>query len=183
MIVAAQFGSRHAVQHATRADSTQLKCQAKGDWPIQIRWLKNKARLEPINVRESPGASAGAPARQTSVASILLVPANDSWAPADQHKSAGLLMQRYTLTNSESVLASSRSATVADQTEVQSAPSGLNEAQASSLVGAEQPAGSQAPLVVQLTSTLTVSQLSARTPVPSSVSPATRSARMRESSS
>lgn len=151
--VAAQFSGRHALQYANQADSTQLKCQAKGDWPIQIRWLKNKARLEPINVRESPGV----PARQTSVASVLLAPNNDSWTLREQHKSAGLLMQRYTLTTSELALTINRAA--AEQTDLQASQLGPTEA-GLNLVGAAEPsAAAQVPLVVQLTSVLTIGQL------------------------
>lgn len=146
----AQFGSRHAVQYASRGEQSQLKCQAKGDWPLSVRWFKNKARLEPINVRETP-------VRQTSSASVLLLGPGDqvgqnlALANDQYQKSAGLLMQRYSLATAEILL--NRPASEQSQAEVQQ----QQQAQSAELTKSGEQSGQ--PLAVQVTSVLSISQV------------------------
>lgn len=69
-LVPAQFNLRQSVQFVPISNATQLKCQAKGDWPLLIHWFKGKSRLKPINVQDSTAAG---DAKKTS-ASVILVP-------------------------------------------------------------------------------------------------------------
>jgi len=58
--VAAHFlQTRHSIQFVTRGEQAQLRCQARGDWPLLLHWLKNgRLRLEPTNVLETQTGAA-----------------------------------------------------------------------------------------------------------------------------
>ena len=70
--VAAQFNARHSIQYVVRGEQTQLKCQAKGDWPIALHWFRNRNRLEPINLQESAAPAGLRSVLSSSSASLLL---------------------------------------------------------------------------------------------------------------
>lgn len=80
--MAAQFNTKHSIQYVTKGEQAQLKCLAKGDWPLIVHWFKGKNRLEPINIQDGPASSvqqqpqqiapaASISASQQSVSSVL----------------------------------------------------------------------------------------------------------------
>lgn len=99
----AQFSSRHSVQYVARGEGATLKCQAKGNWPLLVHWLKNKSsRLEPVNARDAPADSVanageqkppvGARLIASTAAAVLQVPSGGvldaNLTPAARHKAA-----------------------------------------------------------------------------------------------
>ena len=89
--MAAHFQSRHSIQYAARGELAHLKCLAKGDWPISLHWLKNKHRLEPVNLQEAAGQAsqqqqqAGSSLLTSSQASLVLLPSSLAGSPLANH--------------------------------------------------------------------------------------------------